>query len=262
MRTKRVSLTVSIAPVDLDTIESNVKGSFGGLDKVRSRLCNMLLCHLDRREVLVRDLLSRGSSKGELLIRLPRRGAGADHLAPCHLRYRGPSRMPELGVDVAAFGMHSVHDLLPACRLGLVEDSGDIGHAACLEGRRDALGDQQATGRSALAVVKRDDIVRDPNALDAFERDSAVAGHRRHNHAMIEGDLSIGDGQGTEELRRHEVDDGSIEMPNASEGVLCPRMSLYFGKDTSGAALPFEVYQSSDNSCVAMSAAHTVGMSA
>jgi len=75
-----------------------------------------------------------------------------------------------------------------------------------LQGGRDALGDQQAAVRGALAVVFHHHVVRVPDPVGLLrralcaQRRAAVPRQGGEDDAVLQADLAVGYGQGLEEL--------------------------------------------------------------
>lgn len=125
---------ISIATVQLDTVEANFHRRRGRSAEVLDCLLDMRHGQLDGWMVRVPDRLRRAHRRVgiALLGSVPGRGRGRNSWVARHLRDGGTARVPQLAVDVPSLGVHRIHDLLPAFGLLLREDTGHTWHAITL----------------------------------------------------------------------------------------------------------------------------------
>ena len=169
--------------MQLDAVESSGNRELGRVGVLLDRRANFGFGHrLGRRRV---DVAVRVDPKG----RAERDGARRDDLgAGRHvLHVRGASAVHELREDAPALFVDGARDLAPALDLRVVEEAGNTRVAETIFAGRDALGDDEPSAR-ALTVIGRHQVI-------GHVAERAIAGHRRHDDAVLKGRRTEGIGR-------------------------------------------------------------------
>lgn len=236
---------VAVAAVKLDAVEAAlVDGPPGGAAVVGDCLPDLWHRHGDGRVVAQPDALRGvGRRVRKHLVRIvPGRRRGRQRRRARQVRDVGAPRVPQLCVDVTPLGVHGGHDLLPAGDLLGEEEARHARHGVALssasvvccgvlggshtsrcpylEVRRDRLRDDKTALSSPLRVVLGHQVVGIPGSVGVLGRRVGIDGRAtvsrqgRHDDAVLELDLAIGDGQGLEQLRV-----GLVDLPGVTHDV-------------------------------------------
>ena len=120
--------------MDLDTVKAGLDGALRGVAVVTDEPLDVLLLHLSRLDIVVRDR----SGTPRSLIRVS---------------VGDTTSRPELRKDQPTLGVDGIDDWFPALNLGVGVDSGHLLHTARLLGDGRSLRDEETTGRRTLLVV-------------------------------------------------------------------------------------------------------------